>query len=235
MKKYKNVGVYTICRTHSKGDINAYRNMAKEVGFFAKNDSWENFEMYIDEVSIGAVCDRNNLKRLVNDALSGKIDLIYMGSIWDLWHNPQHFVETANMLRSFETPIGIIIPKGITPHCPAMLNSLDNESFNRMIYEVLELQKADMDLMFLAANKDYISKESLLEIFAHRIDHDMLYTFFVDFILGARDLDWLDLKSKIGLSDDDIRFLQLGWHPADEGLKKIIEWGLNDILAYYLA
>jgi len=52
--------------------------------------------------------------------------------------------------------------------------------------------------------------------------------------LGARDLDWLDLKTEIGLSDDDIRFLQLAFHPTDEGIAKIIAWGLNDILAYYL-
>ena len=234
MKKYKNVGVYTICRTHSKGDIDTFRHMAEDVGVFAQNDSWENYEMYIDEVSIGSVCDRASLKRLINDALSGKIDLIYIGSIWDLWHNPQHFVETANMLRSFDTPIGIVLPKGITPHCPVMLNSLDNESYNRMIYEVLELQKADIDLMFLAANKEHVSKETLLNIFTHRVDHDMLYNFFVDFILGARDLDWLDLKTEIGLSDDDIHFLQLAFHPTDEGIERIIEWGLNDILAYYL-
>lgn len=235
MKQYKNVGVYTICRTHPKGNLEAHRQLAKQVGVFAMNDKWENYEMYIDEVSIGTTCDRTNLNRLINDALSGKVDLIYIDSIWDLWHNPQHFVETANMLRSLNEPIGVLIPKGINPHCPPMLNSLDHESFERMIIEVLELQKADIDLMFLAANKDYISKGTILNIFAHRIDRDMLYDFFIDFILGARDLDWLDLKSEIGLSDDDIRFLQLAFHPTDEGIERIIEWGLNDILAYYLA
>ena len=235
MKQYKNVGVYTICRTHPKGDIESHRQIAQQVGVFAMNDKWESYEMYIDEVSIGTTCNRSNLNRLINDALSGKVDLIYMNSLWDVWHNPQRFIETANMLRSLNEPVGIIIPKGVNPHCPTMMNSLDKESFDRMMYEVLELQKADIDLMFLAANYDVLSKELLHLIFTHRIDNDMLYTYFIDFIMGARDLEWADIQNEIGLSDEDIKLMQLAWNPTDEGIDKIIKWGLRDILSYYLA
>lgn len=235
MKNYKNVGVYAICRTHPKGDIEEFKRQTKlQCELFMDNET-KNFEIYMDIANVGTVCERSNLKKLINDALSGAIDHICIISIWDLWHNPQRFIEVANMLRSLAQPIGITITKGINPHCPVMMNSLDNDSFDRMMYEVLELQKAEMDLMFLAANHDAVSKELQRILFTHRIDQDMLYTYLVEFdALAHHDKDWEDLQKEVELSDKDMQLLQMSWHPSNEGIDKIIKWGLIDILSYYL-
>lgn len=235
MKEYKKVGIYAICRVHPNGNIEEFKRATKMQCELIMYSETKNFEIYMDVANVGTVCERTNLNRLINDALSGEIDHIYILSIWDLWHNSQRFIEVVNMLRSLTQPIGITIPKGINPHCPVMMNSLDSDNFDCMMYEILELQKAEIDLMFLAANQDAISKELLRTIFTHRIDHDMLYTYLVEFdALAHHDKDWENLQKEVGLSDKDMQLLQMSWHPSNEGIDKIIKWGLTDILSYYL-
>ncbi len=234
MKEYKKVGIYAICRVHPNGNIEEFKRATKMQCELIMYSETKNFEIYMDVANVGTVCERTNLNKLINDALSGEIDHIYILSIWDLWHNSQRFIEVVNMLRSITQPIGITISKGINPHCPVMMNSLDNDGFDRMMYEVLELQKAEIDLMFLAANQDAISKELLRTIFIHRIDQDMLYTYLVEFDALANEKEWEDLQKEVGLSDNDMKLLQMSWHPSNEGIDKITSWGLKQILAYYL-
>lgn len=233
MQEYKNIGVYGICRKHPNGDESVFRSVATETFDYNRRSEWKKFTLYIDEANVGTVCERTNLQKLINDAISGKVDHIFICSLWDFWHNAQALKETMDLLKSFSVPVGITFPKGKTRHCTTMLSSL-NDGYNRLIYEMLQVQKMDVDLMFLATNYSETSKVVKRTIFQEHIDQNILNGYFFDNYITARNKDWDDLKNEVGLSDTDVFEIKEGGYPSPEGIDQIIEWGMRNIISHYL-
>lgn len=234
MQEYKNIGVYGVCRKHPNGDEKAYRSVATEMFDCNRRPEWKNFTLYVDEANVGTVCDRANLRKLLNDAASGKVDHIFICSLWDFWHSAQILKETMDMLISLPVPVGITFPKGKTRFCTPMPTSLNNDGYNRLIYEMLQVQKMDIDLMFLAANYEEVSEVVKSTIFQEHIDQYMLNGYLFDYFITARDIDWSDIKSEIGLSEADTFEIKESGYPSQERIKQIIEWGMRELISHYL-
>lgn len=234
MKSFKNIGVYGIARKHPKGDEKAYLSLATEPFYYNRKQEWTNFTMYVDEANVGTVCDRANLRQLINDAACEKVDHIFICSLWDFWHDAQMLKDTMDMLNNLPIPVGITFPKEKNRFCSPILTSLnDDDGYNRIIYEMLQIQKMEVEFRFLAAN-DNMSMVAKRTIFEDHIDQKMLHKYFFDNFIVAKEMDWPDIQNAIGLSDTDIYEIKEIGYPSQEGIEQIIAWGMRGILSHYL-
>lgn len=234
MKVYKNVGVYVLCRIGKYADAESYHHNAKANYFVPSDEVWENIIFYTDDIELGKVSDRANLQKLINDAMFGKIDRIYIHTMWDFWHNPQRLFDTVRNLNSLPNPVNMTV-NSQRKNPPMMMSSMDELGLFYMLQEILANQETENSFMFAAANWDYISDKLKKLMVSSQIEADMLYSYFIDFQMSPRDVEWADLQKEIGLSDEDINCVRECWIPSDEGLVKILNWSENQILHYYLA
>lgn len=234
MKVYKNVGVYVLCRIGKHADAEYYRHNAK-INYFVPNDEkWENIVFYMDDIELGKVSDRVNLQKLINDALSGKIDRIYIYSMWDFYHNPQRLFDTIRNLSSMANPIRMTV-NSRRRNPPMIIDSTDETGMFYMLQEVLANQEAENNFMFAVANWSSLSDQLKVLMVSCHIDAVMLYSYLIDYQLSPREMEWEDLQKEIGLSDEDTYCLSECWMPSDEGLVKILNWTESQLLYYYLS
>lgn len=234
MKVYKNVGVYVLCRIGKYADAEIYRHDAKSNYFVPSDEKWENVIFYTDDIELGKVSDRANLQKLINDAMSGNIDRIYIHTMWDFWHNPQRLFDNVRNLNSLPTPVKMTI-NSRRRNPPIIMDSTEDRGLFYMLQEILANQETENSFMFAAANWNYISDELKKLMVSSQIDADMLYSYFIDFQISPRDIEWEDLQKEIDLSDEDTNSIRECWIPSDDGLLKILNWSENQMLQYYLA
>lgn len=234
MKVYKNVGVYVLCRIGKHADAEIYRNSAKDNYHKPNDEIWENTVVYTDDVELGKVAERENLRRLINDALYGKIDRIYIPNAWDFWHNPQELFNTVRTFNSMSNPINISFDcRRRNP--PVRANTTEDTGILTVLQEILEIQRIENTFMFIAANATCLSEQIKCDLLSWFITPEMLSDYLFDFHIVARDMEWEDLQKEIDLSEQDIHSLEERWTPSRDGVIKILNWSENQFLQYYLA
>lgn len=247
MKTYKNVGLYKLCRIFPENATRFPVEEANEtirtdapLSFLTEDDisdfeeKWKKQTVYYDLVEYGQECERENLTRLIEDAKNGKIDHICIYSLWDFWHNPNKLVETINELKSLPTPVGIRFYHCSSP-CVFNKSSLDEKECKIIIQEIEVVEKIALNFKSVQANKSFISKGLTRAVINEHLDSVMLVEFLTDFYILPFSPSWQEIQKELGTNEADSKALKDVWSPSKDGLNKIIRWGAQDILQYYLA
>lgn len=247
MKTYKNVGLYKLCRIFPEDTT---RFPVEEANKILKDDAprtfvtedyivdfeevWENQIQYYDFVEYGKVSERENLTRLIEDAKSGKIDQICIYSLWDFWHSPKKLLDTINELKSLPNPVGIRFIHLSSP-CVFDMFSLNEKECKVIMQECEEVEKAALDFKAVQANNSFIKQGLTRAVINGHLDAMMLLEFFDDYFIIPFQATWQDIQRELGTSEEDSKAIHDIWEPSKEGLYKIIKWGSQEILQYYLA
>lgn len=231
--KYKNVGVYHICRKLKGYDDDCFRRVVNSELNYLSDQDWDNVTTYIDEVEIGSPCNRSALSQMFADAAAGKLDHIRIHSYFDLWHDAKTTIDAINKLHEVNPSVDISVHGSISERL--LLEFWDDSpSFDRMTVELLELQRMDGELRFLQGYYQQISpklRNNMLQFF---IDPYKLENFLEFFYLEPKGLELEDLEKMLGLAKEDVELIRLCAVMSDEGFAKLMEWIWQDLLAYYL-
>ncbi len=247
MRTYKNVGVYRLCRIFSEDTTrfpieeanrllkeDASRSFITEDDIVDFDEEWENHTVYYDFAEYGKECERENLTRLIEDAKIGNIDHICIYSLWDFWHSPKKLADTINELKSLPVPVGIRFY-----HCssPCVFNqcTLDEKECKVIIQESEIVEKIALDFLSVQANRSFIRKGLTRAIINEHLDAVMLLEFFNDYFIIPFNPSWQEIQNELGTDEKDSKAIHDVWSPSKEGLNKIIVWGFQGILQYYLA
>ena len=247
MKTYKNVGLYKLCRIFPE---NAERFSVEEANKIIKADAplsfltedditdfeevWENQTIYYDFAEYGKECERKNLTRLIDDAKSGKIDHICIYSLWDFWHSPRKLQDTINELKSLPTPVGIRFYHCSSP-CVFDKCTLKEKECNIIMQESEKVERIALDFKCIQANKSFIKRGLTRAVINEHLDSVMLVEFLEDFFIIPFKPSWQEIQKELGTNEEDSKALHDVWSPSKDGLNKLIRWGAQDILKYYLA
>ena len=246
MKTYKNVGVYKLCRMFPEDTTrfpigeankiiqeNAPRTFITEddINFF--EEVWDNHTVYYDFAVYGKICERKNLTRLIEDAKSGKIDHICIYSLWDFWHSPKKLVDTINELKSLSAPVGIRFYHCSTP-CVFDKCTLNEKEYGVIIQESEKVEQIEKDFISAQSNKGILSRGLTRAVIKSHIDSIMLLEFFNDYFIIPFEPTWQEIQIELGTSEEDSMAIHDIWSPSEDGLNKIIKWGSQKILQYYL-
>ena len=247
MKTYKNVGLYKLCRifpqdtnqssideANNKLKKDAPRTFITEDYIADFEEVWENQTVYYDLVEYGKESDRENLTRLVEDAKAGKINHICIYSLWDFWHSPKKMVDTINELKSLPKPVGIRFLHLSSP-CVFDKCTLNEKECNVIMQESETLEKIALDFKSVQANKSFIKKGLTRAVIKGYLDSTMLLEFFDDCYIIPFEATWQEIQRELGTSEEDSKAIHDIWEPSEDGLNKIIKWGSQEILQYYLA
>lgn len=247
MKTYKNVGLYKLCRifpedttqfpvekANKKLKEDAPRAFVSEDDISDFDEAWENQINYYDLVEYGEVSERENLARLIEDAKSGKIDHICIYSLWDFWHSPKKLLDTINELKSLPKPVGIRFIHLSSP-CVLDMCSLNEKECNVIMQESEQVEKAALDFKVVQANNSFIKKGLTCAVINGHLDAMMLLEFFDDYFIIPFEPTWQEVQKELGTSEEDSKAIHDIWKPSEDGLDKIIKWGSQEILQYYLA
>lgn len=247
MKTYKNVGLYKLCRifpqdtnqssideANQKLIEDAPRTFITEDDIKSFEEEWENQTQYYDLVEYGKASERENLTRLIEDAKSGKIDHICIYSLWDFWHSPKKLLDTINELKALPKPVGIRFIHLSTP-CVFDKCTLNEKECNVIMQESEILEKIALDFKAVQANKSFIRNGLIRAAIKGHLDATMLLEFFDDYFIIPFQATWQEIQRELGTSEEDSRAILDIWEPSKEGLYKIIKWGSQGILQYYLA
>ena len=247
MKTYKNVGLYKLCRIFPEDTTrfpveeankilkaDAPRTFVTEDYIEDFEEIWENQIQYYDFVEYGKVSERENLTRLIEDAKSGKIDHICIYSLWDFWHSPKKLLDTINKLKALPKPVGIRFIHMSTP-CVFDKCSLNEKECNVIMQESEILERIVLDFKAVQANKSFIRKGLIRAAIKGHLDATMLLEFFDDCFIIPFQATWQEVQRELGTSEEDSQAILDIWEPSKEGLYKIIKWGSQEILQYYLA
>lgn len=231
--QYENVGVYNICRILKGYDKEYFYEVANRERSYLINESWGKVTAYMDEAEIGSVCARTELSRMFADAAAGKLDHIRIHSYYDMWHDPQIAVEEICKLREANPTIEISFYLSAQDKYP--LRIWDKHlSFDRLVLEMLDLSKMVGDLRCIQSCYYQLSPQVRNMILQHNINPYKLVDFLDFFYLEPKGLELEDLEKTLGLSKNDIELIRFAADPSDEGYAKLMDWILQDLLAYYL-
>lgn len=231
--KFKNVGVYHICRKLKGYDDDCFRRVVNMELNCLRDQNWENVTTYIDEVEIGSPCNRFALRQMFSDAAAGKLDHIRIHSYFDLWHDAKTTMDAISELWKVNPTIEISMYFSAHDRIPH--NDWDSSTpFDSVAMDILSLQRMDGELRFLQEYYHQISpalRDLILQFF---IDPYKLENFLEFFYLEPKGLELEDLEKMLGLSREDVELIRLCAVMSDEGFAKLMEWIWQDLLAYYL-
>lgn len=202
-----------------------------DTNFF--EEVWDNHTVYYDFAVYGKICERENLTRLIEDAKSGKIDHICIYSLWDFWHSPKKLVDTVNELKSLSAPVGIRFYHCSTP-CVFDKCTLNEKEYGVIIQESDKVERIEKDFISLQSNKGILSRGLTRAVIKSHIDSIMLLEFFNDYFIIPFEPTWQEIQIELGTSEEDSMAIHDIWSPSEDGLNKIIKWGSQKILQYYL-
>lgn len=97
------------------------------------------------------------------------------------------------------------------------------------------LEKIALDFKAVQANKSFIRNGLIRAAIKGHLDATMLLEFFDDYFIIPFQATWQEIQRELGTSEEDSRAILDIWEPSKEGLYKIIKWGSQGILQYYLA
>ncbi len=105
--KKLNVAAYIRVSTESENQIFSYESQIKYYSnIISKNSNWNLVDIYADYgISGTSVNKRKEFQRMINDALSGKIDLILTKSISRFARNAENLLSFVRMLRNHNVAI----------------------------------------------------------------------------------------------------------------------------------
>ena len=179
------------------------------------------------------ICERENLTRLIEDAKSGKIDHICIYSLWDFWHSPKKLVDTINELKSLSAPVGIRFYHCSTP-CVFDKCTLNEKEYGVIIQESEKVEQIEKDFISAQSNKGILTRGLTRAVIKSHIDSIMLLEFFNDYFIIPFEPTWQEIQIELGTSEEDSMAIHDIWSPSEDGLNKIIKWGSQKILQYYL-
>lgn len=86
----------------------------------------------------------------------------------------------------------------------------------------------------MQSNKGILSRGLTCAVIKSHIDSIMLFEFFNDYFIIPFEPTWQEIKIELGTSEEDSMAIHDIWCPSEDGLNKIIKWGSQEILQYYL-
>lgn len=229
---YRNIGIYSICRIMPDGDAETYRKYAEAEVLALFNPKEKNYTLYMDEVVLGQKCERKELDRMIEDALSGKIDFILIAEAGDLWHSPQKVWDTICRLRKLETKVKI--------RCHTenqYWHQIDSNSklFDEpLIHKALKVSQRDTELQFLSANWDYISPYTQGEILARNIPSRLFGDVVMYHTFNMPDEEYETFIKSFGEDKQNIDDVIDCWDRRSPCFDTAVEIMAEKIITYFL-
>ena len=226
------VAVYSICRIKPDGDADFFRKAALAESSYNIFTSAGKCVKYTDEVILGQKCDRKELQRLIQDALSGEYDYIYISEAGDLWHSPSKVWETICKLKSLDNPVRI---RGLTGNgylkWRRRSDKLLDESVVQSVFKVIQ---RDSELQFLSDNLKNISSYTKGDILARNITQRQFADVVMHHTSDLSDEENEAFINSFGETVNNINDVIDCWDRRSPCFDKAVELMAEQIITYFL-
>lgn len=232
MEQQIKVGIYCLCRTKPNHDTELFRKHAVSEALRLFNEKDLNHIIYMDEVILGQKSERKELERLIEDAIAGKIDSVFIADAGDLWHSPQKVWETISSLSNLEKKVKLRCYMEVKQyHWKDTFNKLFDEAVIQNVFKVIQ---RDAELQFLRENFETISPYTKGVIVARNISQDQFATVVMHHACDLSDDEYESFIKSFGMNVQDINDVIDCWHAKSEQFDKAVEVMAERIISYYL-